>query len=107
MVGSAGAILHWDMETKMPPRGVELKSQQLAFIQKTAHQMLTSPEVGKTLDAIEKDSGYDSLDQVQKRNVYLAKKAYAEATVLPESLVVEIAKQQTVGTNVWKKAKAT
>lgn len=32
IVNSAGAILHWDMETKMPPRGVEVKSQQLAFL---------------------------------------------------------------------------
>jgi carboxypeptidase Taq len=90
----------------MPPRGVELKSQQLAFIQKIAHQLLTSPEAGKMLDAIEKDSDYGSLDQVQKRNVHLARKAYDEATKLPEELVVETAKQQTIGVNVWKKAKA-
>lgn len=107
VVGSAGAILQWDMETKMPPRGVELKSQQLAFIQKIAHQMLTSSEAGKVLDAIEKDPKYDTLDQVAKRNVYLARKAYDEATKLPEKLVVDIAKQQTLGVNVWKKAKAT
>jgi carboxypeptidase Taq len=106
IVGSAGAILQWDMETKMPPRGVELKSQQLAFIQKTAHQLLTSPEAGKVLGSIEKDPGYGSLDQVSKRNVRLARKAYDEATKLPEKLVVDIAKQQTVGVNIWKKAKA-
>jgi len=106
VVQSAGAILQWDMETKMPPKGVELKSQQLAFLEKTAHQMLTSPEAGKVLDSIQKDSGYDSLDQVQKRNVYLARKAYDEATKLPEKLVVDIVKQQTVGVNVWKRAKA-
>ena len=27
VVQSAGAILHWDMETKMPPRGVDFKSK--------------------------------------------------------------------------------
>jgi carboxypeptidase Taq len=106
VIGSAGAILHWDMETKMPPRGVELKSQQLAWIQKVAHQMLTSPESGKIIDSIEKAKDYDSLDPVQKRNVYLSRKMYDEATKLPEDLVVEIAKQSTIGVNVWKKAKA-
>lgn len=106
IVNSAGAILHWDMETKMPPRGVELKSQQLAFLQKTAHQLLTSSESGKILDSVEKDPGYDSMDQISKRNLYLARKAYDEATKLPEKLVVDIAKQQTVGVNIWKKAKA-
>ena len=34
VLGSAVAILYWDMETKMPPRAVELKSQQLAMLQK-------------------------------------------------------------------------
>jgi carboxypeptidase Taq len=106
VVGSAGSILYWDMETKMPPRGVELKSQQLAFIQKISHQMLTSPENDKMLKAIETHKEYDSLSQVEKRNVYLARKAYDEATKLPESLVFEIAQQQTIGVNIWKKAKA-
>jgi len=106
VVGSASSILYWDMETKMPPRGVELKSQQLAFLQKISHQMLTSPESDKVLKAIESHKDYDGLSQVEKRNVYLARKMYDEATKLPEELVVEITKQQTVGVNVWKKAKA-
>ncbi|MCK4702536.1 hypothetical protein KAT55_04185, partial [Candidatus Bathyarchaeota archaeon] len=58
VLGSAVAILYWDMETKMPPRAVELKSQQLAMLQKIGHQMLTDPENGKTLDAIGKHKDY-------------------------------------------------
>ncbi|MBT5642145.1 carboxypeptidase M32, partial [Candidatus Bathyarchaeota archaeon] len=89
VVGSAGAILQWDMETKMPPRGVGLKSEQLAWIQKVAHQMLTSPKSGSLIESLQKHKDYGSLDNVQKRNVYLARKAYDEATMLPEALVVE------------------
>jgi len=106
VIGSAGAILGWDMETKMPPGAVELKSQQLAFIQKVGHQRLTDPEVGRILDAIEGSPGYGGLTQLQKRNVYLARKAYDENTKLPEELVVEIARHQTVAVNTWKRAKA-
>jgi carboxypeptidase Taq len=65
VIGSAGAILSWDMETKMPPGAVELKSQQLAFIQKVGHQRLTDPENGRILDAIEKNPGYGGLTQLQ------------------------------------------
>ncbi len=106
IVSSAGSILQWDMETKMPPRGVGLKSEQLAWIQKVAHQMLTNPKSGSLIESIKKHKDYNSLDNVQKRNVYLARKAYDEATKLPEELVVEIAKQQTIGVNIWKRAKA-
>ncbi len=104
---SAGSILGWDMQTKMPPRGLELKSQQLALLQKIGHQMLTSPELGKILESIEKHRDYEDLTQVQKRNVYLALMSYDEAVKLPERLVVEMAKQRTIGRGVWRKAKAT
>ena len=66
IVSSAGSILQWDMETKMPPRGVGLKSEQLAWIQKVAHQMLTSPKSGSLIESIEKHKDYDSLDNVHE-----------------------------------------
>jgi carboxypeptidase Taq len=103
---SAGSILYWDMETKMPPKAIELKSQQLGMLQKIGHQMLTDPKNGEILDSIEKHKDYRSLNQIQIRNIYLARKAYEEATKLPEDLVVETAKQQTIGIAIWKKAKA-
>jgi carboxypeptidase Taq len=104
---SAGAILRWDMQTKMPPSGLELKSQQLALLQKMGHKMLTSPELGRTLDTIEGHRDYEDLTEVQRRNVYLARFSYEEATRLPERLVVEMARQRTIGNGVWRKAKAT
>ena len=103
---STTAIVGWDMETKMPPKALNLRSQQIALLEVMGHKMLTAPTLGKTLEGIEKDPGYTELDKVQKRNVYLARKAYDEATKLPESLVFETAKQQTIAVGVWKKAKA-
>lgn len=103
---SAVGILHWDMETKMPPKGVMLRSQQMALLSRIEHKMMTDPEIGKLLDEIMRHPEYESLNQIQKRNVYLIKKAYEEQTALPEKLVVETARQRTVTIDVWKKAKA-
>ena len=103
---STTAIVNWDMETKMPPKALNLRSQQMALLELMGHKMLTDPQVGKTLEGIEKAPGYAEFDMVQKRNVYLARKAYDEATKLPESLVFDTAKQQTIAVGVWKKAKA-
>jgi carboxypeptidase Taq len=103
---STGAIIYWDLETKMPPRGIQLRSQQLALLQKIGHRMLTDPEVGKLIDVIKGHKDYDSLDQLQKRNVHLSKKEYDEATKLPEELVVETARQTAIAVDLWKKAKA-
>jgi carboxypeptidase Taq len=103
---SAGSILHWDMETKMPPRGIHLRSEQLGLLQKIGHEMLTDPENGKLIESIRSHGDYDGLGQVKKRNVHLAKKAYDEETKLPVELVTDIAKQQTLATATWKRAKA-
>ncbi len=104
---SAVAVIHWDMETMMPPKAIKLRSQQLATLSRIEHKMSTNPEIGTLLEEIMRHPEYDKLDAVQKRNVYLTKKHYDEQTKLPEELVAEIAKQQAVTVDVWKKAKAT
>jgi len=100
------SIVSWDMETKMPPKGITLRSQQLAMLSQIEHKMSTDPEVGTLIEKIKKHPKYDALDTVQKRNVYLVKKTYDEQTKLPEKLVVETARQQAIAIDTWKKAKA-
>jgi carboxypeptidase Taq len=105
VLSSAEAIIHWDMETMMPPKAVEQRSQQLALLSRISHKMSTAPEIGKLLSAVLTSPQYDSLGELEKRNIYLIKKNYDEQTALPEKLVAEIAKQQAITVNTWKKAK--
>jgi carboxypeptidase Taq len=102
---SAKDIIQWDMETMMPPKAVEQRSQQLALLSRLSHKISTAPEIGKLLNAILTNSQYDAFNEVQKRNIHLIKKNYDEQTALPEKLVSEIAKQQAITVNGWKKAK--
>jgi len=104
---SATSIVHWDMETMMPPRAIKLRSEQLSLLSRIGHKMITNPEIGKLLEEIMKHPKYDGLNAVQKRNVHLIKKGYDEQTKLPEDLVAEIAKQEAIATDAWKKAKAS
>ena len=104
--GTVGSIVGWDMNTKMPPKGIQLRSQQLAILQKTSHRMLTDPDNGRLIEAIVGHKDYDGLELLQRRNVHLAKKQYDEATKLPEELVVETARQRALTRNTWRKAKA-
>ncbi len=106
VLGSAQAIVHWDMETMMPPKAVSLRSEQLALLSSVQHKMSTAPAIGKLLDTTLKHPQYDTLNEVEKRNVQLIKKNYDEQTKLPTKLVAEIAKQQAITVNTWKKAKA-
>jgi len=103
---STESIVSWDMETKMPPRGIALRSEQLAQLSQIEHRMSTDPEVGALLEKIERHPDYQTLSELQKRNVYLIRKNYDEQTKLPEKLVVDTAKQQAITIDIWKKAKA-
>ncbi len=104
ILSSATAVLGWDFETYMPPKGMNLRSEQGALLQRILHQLKTDPENAEIIKAIQ--SGHKHYDAVQERNIYLFKKEYEEATRLPESLVSDIAKQSTIAVTAWKKAKS-
>ena len=106
VLGTAGGIIHWDMETKMPPGAVEQRSEQLALLSRIQHKLATDPEIGKLLNTIQTSPEYETLGQLEKRNLYLIRKSYLEQTSLPEKLVADLAKQEALTVNVWKKAKA-
>jgi carboxypeptidase Taq len=104
---SAQGILSWDMMTKMPPKGINLRSQQLALLSGIGHRMATDPEIGQLLVRIEQDSGYQDLNHFQKRNVHLIRKSYDEQVALPENLVTEMQRQSSIANDIWRKAKAS
>ncbi|NIU82315.1 MAG: hypothetical protein GWN31_02450 [Candidatus Thorarchaeota archaeon] len=106
LLGSVQSLAHWDMETKMPPKGITLRSEQLALLRKLRHEMITDPEVGKLLASIREHPDYVALSEVEKRNVYLIQKNYKEEAKLPERLVSELAKQTAITTKTWKEAKS-
>jgi carboxypeptidase Taq len=106
VLSTAEGIIHWDMETMMPPKAVGQRSEQLALLSRIHHKLATDPEIGKLLDTIQNSLEYAKMGQVQKRNVYLINKSYREQTALPEKLVGDLAMQEAVTVNAWKKAKA-
>jgi carboxypeptidase Taq len=97
-------LVHWDMETKMPPRGVAQRSEQLALLRQLEHRMTTDPEIGTLLESAERDAA--AADPHRRRNLHLLRKAYLEQTSLPEALVTETERQRALTVDVWKKAKA-
>lgn len=106
VLSTAEGIINWDMETMMPPRAVQQRSEQLALLSRIHHKLGTDPEIGRLLTKIQTPPAYAKLGQAQKRNVYLISKSFREQTALPEKLVGELAMQQAITVNTWKKAKA-
>ena len=106
LLSNATGIIHWDMETYMPPKAVEQRSEELSLLSRIHHQMATDPEIGRLLNIIQNSTIVNSFDQVKKRNLQLIEKSYNEQSALPEKLVSDLAMQEAVTVNSWKKAKA-
>ena len=53
LLGSCSALLHWDRETYMPPKGAEHRAEQLALLAGMTHEEFTDPHVGDLIAASE------------------------------------------------------
>jgi len=64
-LNAAASILSWDHSTYMPPGGAQARAEQLATLQRLAHERLVADEMGRLLEALEpyeKSLPYDSFE---------------------------------------------
>src|ERR1700759_2237398 len=69
----ASAVLGWDQETYMPPKGADFRARQLATLATQAHELLTSDKLGNLLLQL---SGADDINEAERRNVQLSIEDY-------------------------------
>ncbi|MGM0687320.1 MAG: carboxypeptidase M32 [Promethearchaeati archaeon] len=103
LLDSVQSMIHWDLETYIPPKGVKQRSEQMSLLSRLEHRMTTSEKVGKLLEETEKEM--EDLTKEQKRNLHLIRRKYEEETSLPEDLVGSLSKQKAISVDTWKKAK--
>ena len=104
-VGSAIALLHWDLETYMPPKAAPGRGQQLATLSAIGHRMLTAPELGDLLRELASDS--DALAPDARALVVETLYDHDRAVKLPESYVRRFAEEQSKAYDTWVRARET
>ena len=57
-LGSAMAVLQWDQETQMPPKGQESRGRQLATLAGLHHAKMTDPALADALDAAAEEADH-------------------------------------------------
>ena len=94
----ASAVLGWDQEVYMPPKGAEFRGRQLATLATMAHELLTSDEFGKLLHELHVTYG---LDDTQKSNVRLSLEDYEKNKKLSPEFVDELSRLTSECFNAW------
>jgi carboxypeptidase Taq len=98
-------LLAWDMQVMLPPAGAATRAEQQATIDRTAHELFTSPETGRLLDEVR--SYEDSLDpdSDDASLIRVAREDYEKAVRVPVDLRSEMVRAATEGFQAWREAK--
>lgn len=100
------SLLHWDMETHMPEKGVGVRAERLATLTSIGHEMMTSPETGEMINAAEayaREQGDDSHDYALWREI---KRRYDKSTLIPTELAAEMSRAFSLANQAWKNARS-
>ncbi len=98
----AAAVLQWDQETYLPPKGASFRGQQLATLSELAHELFVKPSFGELLQELAEDK---SLTPDQLRNVQLTLEDYRKNEKYPSSFVRKMSEATSAAYHAWISAR--
>lgn len=98
----ASAVLQWDQETYLPPKGNAIRGRQIATLSEMAHQQFTEEATGDLLNALM--SKNDLTDKEQK-NVLLSLEDFNKSKKLSSDFVRRMSEAVNTGFHAWIQAR--
>ncbi len=99
------SILGWDQEVYMPPMGIQARGEQMATIASMAHEIFTSAETGRLLEAAEVEVAGMDYDSDEASLVRVIRRDYDKMTKIPTELVAERARITAQAFVAWRAAR--
>lgn len=96
------AVLQWDQETYLPPKGNNFRSQQMATLSETAHELFSSESLGNLLNEL---VGDESLTEEQKANVKLTLQDYQKNKKYNSAFVRRMSEATSASYYAWIEAR--
>ena len=101
----ASGILYWDQQTMMPKAGAEARGNQMATLDKLAHEKFTRPEIGQLLEDLRSYEASRPHDSDEASAIRVTRREYEKATKLPPDLVERLSRAANDGFGVWLQAR--
>ncbi len=99
----AAGMLNWDMSAMMPAGGADARSEQLAVLQVTCHDLLSDPAVGDLLEEAEGEG--QALDPWRRANLREMRRDWLHTTALPTDLVEALSRARNRCEMIWRQAR--
>jgi carboxypeptidase Taq len=101
----AGWLLSWDQHTMMPPNGTPSRGDQLSTIDRFAHELFISDEVGELLESLSEHENELDPESVDAALIRVAKRDWEKARKVPAELRAEITRAEVLGVPAWAEAR--
>jgi carboxypeptidase Taq len=98
----ASAVLQWDQETYLPPKGNDFRGRQIATLSEIAHQQFTDEKFGALLNEL---AGKNGLNDHEKRNVELSLEDYNKNKKLPSAFIRKMSETVNKSFHAWIQAR--
>ena len=98
----ASAVLQWDQETYLPPKGNDFRGRQLATLSEIAHEQFTTEAMGALLQEL---SSKEDLNDKEKINVQLSLEDYNRNRKLSSDFVRRMSEAVNASYHAWVKAR--
>ena len=92
-VRHASAVLQWDQETYLPPKGAAFRGQQISTLSEIAHQLFSEEALGNLLQEL---MGREDLAAPEKRNIERTLEDYTKNKKYTSSFLEVILSQKLI-----------
>ncbi len=96
-LGAAAALLSWDQETFLPPRGGAARARHRATLAGVIHDKVCDPRLGALLEAL----AGEKLPAAAAANVRETRRDRDRAVKVPRALVLELAEATSLAQQAW------
>ena len=102
----ASAILGWDQQTMMPPRGAAGRAEEMATLGRVIHERFTAPEIGRLLDELADFEQQQPHDSFEASLIRVTRVDWEKARKVPADLRAEMSRASSLAHLVWVRARA-
>jgi carboxypeptidase Taq len=104
-LGRAIALLRWDQETQMPPGGAPERAEQLATLERLAHERAVDERLGELLEDLRAHEEALDPDGDEASLIRVARRDRDKAVRVPPELVADLARAASEGGIAWRAAR--
>jgi carboxypeptidase Taq len=99
------ALLSWDQQVKMPQGGGAVRAEQLATLDRLAHNAFTSAEIGKLLDELASFGESLPYESDEASLIRVTRRDWEKARRVPADLRADMSRAASLALPVWVEAR--